>query len=183
MKSIAMVASVFVLFCAGQLRAQEELDHHSEIGVSGIGAFTSETSGRGITQNATDTGGVLASLRFLFTSHQGVEIDYSHVQFSQEYLSPILGINSRIHTDQHEFTASYVLRFPVRRVAPFLSAGTGAVLFTPSRSRAFVCSRVKRHMPPLCTALAWTSSARIGWSSALAIAGWCIRLQIWVFRP
>lgn len=138
MKSVVVVASVFVLFCAGQLRAQEELDHHTEIGISGIGAFTSERSGQGIDQKATDTGGVLASLRFLFTAHQGVEIDYSHAQFSQEYLSPVLGINSRIHTDLDEFTASYVVRFPVRRVVPYLSAGAGAVLFIPSRSRAFV---------------------------------------------
>lgn len=112
--------------------------------MSAIGAFTAGVDGNGIHQSASSTGGVLASFRYLFTGSQGLEVDYSHAQFTQQYAN--VAMNTGVHSDLDEFTASYVLRYPSKRVSPFLSAGTGAVMFSPS-GHAFGISLIPTQQP------------------------------------
>jgi len=59
-----------------------------------------------------------------------MEVDYSHAQFTQQYTN--IALTAGVHSDLDEFTASYVLRYPWKRISPFMSAGTGAVVFSPS---------------------------------------------------
>ena len=132
MRTFAVISVAILAFGTTAIYAQEEELRHSEIAVQGVGAFTSGVQGRGLDQNATNTGGVLASYRYLFTQHQAIEVNYGHDQFTQQYQTIGFSYRTNIHTDLDEFTASYVLRFPMKRVVPFVSAGTGAVLFTPS---------------------------------------------------
>jgi len=149
MRTLAVVSVAMLSFGIGQLCAQEEELRHSEIAVSGIGAFTTGVTGRGIDETATTAGGVLASYRYLFTRHQAVEVDYSHSQFTEQYGFLATPLRLGLHTDLNEFTASYVLRFPYKRVAPFVSAGTGAVMFNPQRNLTFAGQRPDRE--PLAT--------------------------------
>ena len=132
MKSIAIMGATLLL-CGLTASAQEEQPFHSQISVSAIGAFTYGVNGGGIQQTASSTGGVLASYAYMFNRYNGIQADYSHMQFTQQFTSGSI-LNTGVQTDLDEFTASYVVRFPVKRVVPFLSAGTGAVVFNPSVS-------------------------------------------------
>jgi outer membrane immunogenic protein len=131
MKVFGFIAAGLLCFGVNQLIAQEEEEFHYEFTVSGSGAFTNGETGQGIHQTASDTGGVLATYRYLFNQFNGLEVDYGHAQFTQEYdfLKDVTGI----HSDFDEFTASYVVRYPYKRIAPYVTAGTGAVLFSPSQ--------------------------------------------------
>lgn len=132
MKLVAFIAAGALCFGTSQLLAQEEEEFHSEITVSGIGAFTTGVNGERIHQTASSTGGVLATYRYLFNQYNGVEADYSHAQFTQQYDLPAL-VKEGVHSDLDEFTASYIVRYPSKRISPYATAGTGAVLFNPSR--------------------------------------------------
>jgi opacity protein-like surface antigen len=117
-------------------RAQET--YKNDATVSAIGSFEQSTSGKGINQSSTDSGGVLFTYRYFFTPHHGVELDYGYSRFSQQYTAlgsttvPFSGTLG-IPADTHEATASYVFRFsPRHRFTPFLSAGTGALVFHPN---------------------------------------------------
>lgn len=131
MKLVCLIAAGALVFGTSQLVAQEEEEFHSEITVSGIGAFTSGVTGQGIHQTASSAGGILATYRYMFNKYNGIETDYSHAQFTQQYSFPAL-IKDGIHSDLDEFTASYVFRYPYKRVSPYATAGTGGVLFNPS---------------------------------------------------
>jgi opacity protein-like surface antigen len=117
--------------------AQGQETYKNDATVSAIGSFEQSTSGNGVNQSATDSGGVLFTYRYFFTTHHGVELNYGYSRFSQQYTSlgtgaPFTGTLG-IPADTHEATASYVFRFsPGRRVTPFLSAGTGALVFNPN---------------------------------------------------
>lgn len=131
MKLVGLIAATALCFGTSGLLAQEEEEFHREITVSGIGAFTAGVKGDGIHQTASSTGGVLATYRYLFNKFNGVEVDYSHAQFTQQYLLPAL-LKEGVHSDLDEFTAAYIVRYPFKRIAPYLTVGTGAVLFSPS---------------------------------------------------
>ena len=129
---LAGVVSLAMLTAAAQ--AQE--NYRNDATVSALGSFQQSKSGNGINQSASDSGGVLFTYRFFFTDHQGVELNYGYSRFSQQFNSlnasaPFQGTLG-VPADTHEATASYVYRFGIgHRLTPFLSAGTGALIFSP----------------------------------------------------
>ena len=76
-----MFAKNFVVtFFAGTIAmslpvfAQEETTvYKNEASVQAFGSFVKSTTSNGVDESATNSGGVLASYRFFFTQHQGVE--------------------------------------------------------------------------------------------------------------
>jgi|SRR5579875_3873715 len=115
-------------------QAQDE-SNRNDATVSAFGLFQQNTSGNGVNQSATDTAGVLATYRHFFTDHQGVEIDYAFGRFNQEFSAPNAAtpFSFGVPADMNEATASYVYRHAIgHRLTPFVSAGTGALLFLPS---------------------------------------------------
>jgi outer membrane immunogenic protein len=119
---------------AAPMFAQNETDR-MEIGVSAIGAFPSGSSGSGVQQGASYSGGVLASYRYFFSAHQGAEVDYGYTRDTLQY-STFSGASGLL-SDMHEFSASYVYRLPLGRVIPFASAGLGGVVFDPATGGSF----------------------------------------------
>lgn len=101
----------------------------SEASVQAFGSFVKSTTDNGIRQSATDSGGVLASYRFLFSEHHGVELNYGYSLNTQTlgFASGPLGVKS----NQHEVSAAYVYRHPLGRVTPFVESGIGALVFAP----------------------------------------------------
>jgi outer membrane immunogenic protein len=101
----------------------------SEASVQAFGSFVKSTTDNGIQQSATDSGGVLASYRFLFSNHHGVELNYGYSLNTQilGFASGPLGVKS----NQHEVSAAYVYRHPLRNVTPFVLGGVGALVFAP----------------------------------------------------
>lgn len=127
-----MKTLTYSLFIAAALTvpvmAQEETGR-MEFGVSAIGGFQSGSTGNGVSQSGTNSGGVLATSRFFFTQSQGVEVDYGYTRDTQQYNAPT-GL-AAIQTDMHEFSASYVYRLTLGRIKPFAAAGVGGVVFDP----------------------------------------------------
>lgn len=127
--------------------AQAQEGSHNDVTVSATGIFQKSTTGNGITQTASQEPGLLATYRYFFTDHQGLEFDYGFTQFNQQYTganasSPLslaglglTGTNLSVPADTHEATFSYVYRFAARhRLSPFVSAGTGVWVFSPQSS-------------------------------------------------
>src|SRR5881227_3318566 len=102
----------------------------SEASVQAFGSFVKTTTENGIQQGATNSGGVLASYRFFFSNNHGVEVNYGYSLNTQTYglATGPLGVKA----DQHEVTAAYVYRHPLRHVTPFVEAGVGGLVFNPS---------------------------------------------------
>ncbi len=102
----------------------------SEVSVQAFGSFVKSTIDNGIQQQATNSGGVLANYRFFFSNSSGVEVNYGYSLNTQTYglSSGLLGVKS----NQHEVSAAYVYRHPMKHFTPFVEAGVGGLVFDPS---------------------------------------------------
>ena len=110
--------------------SQEEVPaSKSEASVQAFGSFVKSTTSNGIQQNATNSGGVLASYRFFFAHNSGVELNYGYARNTQSYnfASGAVGLP----TNSHEVSVDYVFRFPRKHWSPFVLAGVGALVFDP----------------------------------------------------
>jgi opacity protein-like surface antigen len=103
--------------------------NRSEVSVQAFGSFVKTTTDNGVTQSATNSGGVLANYRFFFSANHGVEVNYGYSLNTQTYGSEYgpLGVKS----DQHEATAAYVYRHKIHGFTPFVEAGVGGLVFDP----------------------------------------------------
>ena len=101
----------------------------SEASVQAFGSFVKNTTQNGVPQTATNSGGVLASYRFFFNNNHGVEVNYGYSRNTQQFglTDGLLGVKS----DQHEVTAAYVYRRPMKAITPFVEAGVGGLVFDP----------------------------------------------------
>jgi outer membrane immunogenic protein len=102
----------------------------SEATVQVFGSFVKSTTDNGVQQGATNSGGVLASYRFFFSNSHGVEVNYGYSLNTQTFglATGPLGVRS----NQHEVTAAYVYRHPLRPFTPFVEAGVGSLVFDPT---------------------------------------------------
>ena len=110
--------------------SQEGTNTPSEVSVQAFGSFVKSTTRNGFQQGATNSGGVLSSYRYFFSPNHGVEVNYGYSLNTQTYglaTSP-LGVKS----NQHEVTAAYVYRRPMRHFTPFAEAGVGGLIFDPT---------------------------------------------------
>jgi outer membrane immunogenic protein len=110
--------------------SQSEGPDKNEVSVQAFGSFVKSTTDNGIVNKATDSGGVLASYRYFFDAHNGVEADYGYSLNTQSYGST--GGWLGVKTYSHEISAAYVFRMPLRHVTPFVLAGAGGLIFDPS---------------------------------------------------
>jgi opacity protein-like surface antigen len=106
----------------------------SEVSVQAFGSFVKSTTDNGIQQSATNSGGVLANYRFFFLKDSGVEVNYGYSLNTQTYSAPTGPFGVKAH--QHEITAAYVYRHPLRHFTPFAEAGVGSLVFDPKDAPA-----------------------------------------------
>ncbi len=125
------VVALFAAFGLASLPvlAQTEEAGKNEVSVQYFGSFLKSTTNNGVENKATNSGGVLATYRFNFTPHQGVEANYGYTLNTQNFATGA-GI-SGIRTNSHEVSAAYVFRMPLHKVTPFVLAGAGALVFDP----------------------------------------------------
>src|ERR1700694_4278816 len=71
----------------------------SEATVQAFGSFVKSTTNNGVQQDATNSGGVLASYRFFFSNSHGVEVNYGYSLNTQIYgfAASFLGVKSNTH--------------------------------------------------------------------------------------
>jgi opacity protein-like surface antigen len=109
--------------------AQEDYAaYKGEVSVQGLGAFVKQTTQDGVTQNATNSGGVLATGRFWFSRRNGVEANYAWNRQTETY--NLFGVEN----NTHEISAAYIFRMPMKRWSPFVLGGAGALVFDPANS-------------------------------------------------
>lgn len=107
--------------------AQSEEAPRQDVAVQAFGSFVTSTNHNGIDNTATNSGGVLASYRYFFSTHHGVEANYGYALNTQNYSS-----GTGVKTNSHEVSGAYVFRMPLGKVTPFALAGVGALVFNPS---------------------------------------------------
>jgi len=129
-RKVVVATILGVLMCASGAIAQE--GRWQEISVQGTGFFTKDSSGNGINQHATDTGGFLLSYRYHFNRWLAADASYGYARNTQQNFtsSSQFGVQANIH----QATGALVVTAPHRifRLAPYVLAGTGALVFDPT---------------------------------------------------
>lgn len=128
----AIVSSLMILALAVASGAQEQ---RSEIGLQGTGFFTRDSSGQGVSQRATETGGFLVSYRYWFTRWIAAQADYGYGRNTQQYLST--AAVSRVQANIHQATGGFVVSLPRPtrlRISPYALVEGGALVFDPTRN-------------------------------------------------
>jgi outer membrane immunogenic protein len=133
MKKLTELAIILLLFGISSW-AQEA---RNEVTVQGSGFFNKQTTGNGITNNPTNSGGVMAGYRFNLKDWLAVEGDYDYFRNGQKFLTSS-GTTS-IPTNVHAVTGVAILKLPsfkmpfnipgVKIVSPFVLGGGGAMFF------------------------------------------------------
>jgi opacity protein-like surface antigen len=128
-KKIAFTLVAGLAAAAVPAFSQSEEYSKSDVAVQAFGSFLKTTTSNGVENNATNSGGVLASYRYFFNAHSGVEGNYGYALNTQNFLSSAgtLGVKNY----SHEISGAYVFRMPLKRFTPFVSAGAGALVFDP----------------------------------------------------
>jgi outer membrane immunogenic protein len=124
-KKISLILAALVL-CSLPAFAQEG---NSEVSVNFTGNFQKFSSGFGVSDSPSYSGGVLANYRYHFNRWSAIEVNYSHTRFSQYY-----NTGTATQANVNEATFAYVFTFGVSedaRIHPFVEAGTGALFFSP----------------------------------------------------
>jgi opacity protein-like surface antigen len=133
MRRITIVLGSIYFLLTLAATAQES---RQEISLQGTGFFTKSASGSGTSYSATETGGFLTTYRYHFNHRMSAEAAYGYSRDSQNYLfssSPF-----RIQSGIHQMTGSLVLNLPSRpdsRFSPYVLAGGGALLFSPTSTQ------------------------------------------------
>ena len=131
MKKLTELAIILFLF--GISSWAQEVRH--EVTVQGSGFFQKQTTAGGITNEATNSGGVMAGYRFNLKNWLAVEGDYDYFRNHQTF-SGSIGTTS-IPMNVHAATGVAIVKLPsfkmpaVKIVSPFLLAGGGAMFFDP----------------------------------------------------
>jgi opacity protein-like surface antigen len=131
-KTLLTILAAGVASVALPAFAQDEAARQ-DVAVQASGSFVKNTTQDGIENKATKSGGVLASYRFFFSKHHGVEANYGYSLNTQKYLSATgaTGVN----TNSHEISGAYVFRAPMGKFTPFALGGVGALVFDPKDYR------------------------------------------------
>ena len=121
------VVAATLLACAAQAQ-----DSRSEVSASITGNFSKQTEGNGIILDPDQSAGFVGSYRYNFHPGMAVEISYGFTRNNQNYTIPG-PVVAPIQADIHEASAAYVLAIhPYARLKPFVLAGGGALIFSPT---------------------------------------------------
>jgi opacity protein-like surface antigen len=102
----------------------------SEVSVQGTGFFTKNSDGRGIRNQATETGGVLVGYRYNINRWLAAEANYGYVRNTQSFFG---SVPARVQANVHEITGAAVVKLPgFAKVQPFALAGGGGLVFDPT---------------------------------------------------
>ncbi len=106
-------------------------EQKSEVSVQGTGFFTKDADGRGLVQQGTQTGGVLAGYRYHFSRWFAAEANYGYARNTQKDFG---ASNARIQANVHEITGALVVTAPTFRdkFHVFALAGGGGLVFDPT---------------------------------------------------
>jgi opacity protein-like surface antigen len=107
--------------------AQEQTKH--EVSIQGTGFFTNDTTGKGIRQHTTNSGGLLISHRYQINNWLATDGSYG---YSRNTYQNAVTDGLDVQSNNNQFTGALVLT-PVRlsKFKPFVLAGGGILNFDP----------------------------------------------------
>lgn len=128
MKKMMLLGALLV--CAAAVgNAQES---RQDVSASFIGVWAPDVNGLAVEpMHSTSTGGFLGSYRYDLTPRSGLELNYSFAQYSIKYHSAAFPYGE-VATRQQEITGAYVYSRSYGNYNPFVEAGVGAMIFTPT---------------------------------------------------
>lgn len=141
MKRFSELAIILIVFAVSSWA--QEFRH--EVTVQGSGFFQKQTTKDGITNDPSNSGGVMAGYRFNFNKWLAVEGDYDYFRNHESFQSS--NSSMFIPTNVHAMTGIAIVKLPsfkvpaVKRVSPFVLAGGGAMFFDPRRGSVSVQTR------------------------------------------
>jgi len=102
----------------------------SEISLQGTGFFTKDSTGNGIRDRVTETGGFLVGYRYNINRWLAAEANYGYDRNTQIYFGSGLG---RVQSNVHQATGEAVVKLPgFLHLQPYALAGGGALMFDPT---------------------------------------------------
>ena len=129
--AVLTVLSTLLLFGSAAFAQEEPAWKHGEVSVQGTGFFTKDSNGNGISQHATDTGGVLVGYRYHFDNWIAAEANYGYDRNTQRNFTS--GGPFNVQANVHQAAAAFVVTLPVTyRLNPYVLAGGGALVFDPT---------------------------------------------------
>lgn len=125
------LAGALALLAPMAIAQDEEAGRH-EVIVQGTGFFTKDSTGNGISQHSTDTGGFLASYRFHFNRWLAADATYGYARNTLLNSTPTGAFN--VQSNIHQATGALVVTFPytIARIKPYVLSGAGALVFDPT---------------------------------------------------
>jgi outer membrane immunogenic protein len=109
--------------------SQSDEGGRSEVSAQFFGTFVHSTGQNGVQQSSSDSGGILATYRFFFSKHHGIEANYGYSRSTTAY--SFASGRSGVEANQHEWSGAYVFRLPLGSITPFFEAGAGGLTFAP----------------------------------------------------
>jgi opacity protein-like surface antigen len=131
MKKSTEIAIILICFAIPSW-AQEV---RNEVTVQASGFFQKQTTNNGITNEPTNSAGVMAGYRFNLKNWLAVEGDYDYFRNHETFLSD--SGTTFIPMNVHAATGTAIVKLPavklpaVKIVSPFVLAGGGAMFFDP----------------------------------------------------
>ena len=131
MKKLTALAIILVVL--GISSWAQEVRH--EVTVQGSGFFKKQTTVDGITDDPTNSGGVMAGYRFNLKNWLAVEGDYDYFRNHEKFSAS--SSTTSIPLNVHAATGTAIVKLPslkmpgVKIVSPFVLAGGGAMFFDP----------------------------------------------------
>src|ERR1700761_1516576 len=126
MKKMMLLGALLLGFVAAG-HAQES---RQDASISFIGVTAPDVNGLGVfPMHSTNTGGALASYRYMLTPRSALELNYSFAQNTIYYNN--ISFGGHVHSRQQELSGAYVYSRTYGRYNPFAEAGFGGMIFTP----------------------------------------------------
>lgn len=124
------IAVLMFLIGASEIAAHAQvIPRNSDIALSGLGQFTSDVSGNGISLHATKSVGAQAAFRHQYHWWLGYEAAYTYTRFSEDYSGRPFPYQHNLH----EFSGSYLVQgHKVLGFQPFATVGVSSLIFSPS---------------------------------------------------
>jgi outer membrane immunogenic protein len=126
-----ILAGMFALLVFASASMAQELPKN-EVSIQGTGFFTNDTTGNGIRQHTTDSGGLLASYRYNFNNWLAADGSYGYTRNTFQNFTPAGAFN--IQSNVNQITGALVVKSPQKLLVfrPFLLAGGGVLNFNPT---------------------------------------------------
>ena len=127
-----LLAILALIFLSAITALSQEV--RNEVSVQATGFFTKDSDGLGISQKATQSGGILAGYRYRINRWFSAEANYGYNRATEQYFSGS-GV-SRIQANVNSVTSDVVVNLPLRfhRFLPYVLGGGGALIFSPTNN-------------------------------------------------